>query len=130
MSGLPRVLVVDDEPLITQMLMRMLRRQFVVTTENDPSAAVKLLAAGARFDLVICDLMMAPIDGMEVFRGIERHCPALADRFLLMTGGASHPAVEQLLTTWPRPVLFKPFSLLEVEKVVPEMLARPERMVG
>jgi hypothetical protein len=69
--------------------------------------------------------MMAPIDGMEVFRGIERYCPSLAKRFLLMTGGASHPAVEALLAPWPRPVVLKPFSLAEVEQLVPAMMHRP-----
>jgi CheY-like chemotaxis protein len=118
-----RVLVIDDEPLITQMLHRMLRRQFMVTVENDPSHAVARLAAGERFDLIICDLMMAPIDGLEVFRGVETHCPELVDHFLLMTGGASHPAVEKVLADWPRPVLLKPFSLVEIEQLLPRLLA-------
>src|SRR4051812_12699825 len=98
------------------MLQRILRRRFAVTAENDGQHAVQLLDQPASFDLVICDLMMSPLTGMEVYREATRRRPELQSRFLLMTGGAYLPPVEQFLAQWPYSVLLKPFSSTDVDR--------------
>ena len=128
-ASLPSVLVIDDEPIMGQTLNRMLRRKYRVTVESDARRAVALIDSSGDFDLVICDLMMSPLTGMEVHEHVRRTAPAIADRFLLMTGGAYLPAVEQFLARWPHQVLMKPFGVEEVEQLVVATLARCEHLV-
>ena len=119
-----QVLVIDDEPLITQMLHRMLRRRFVVVAETDGASALARLEGGEPFGLVICDLMMKPLSGADVWNGVRRVAPPMLGRFVLMTGGACLRDVEQFLETWPHPVLFKPFAAVDVERIIEDTLAR------
>jgi two-component system, OmpR family, response regulator ResD len=66
-----RVLVVDDEPIVREVLERYLHRGgFDVTTAGDGQAALDSFAAD-RPDLIVLDLMLPGIDGLEVFRRIR-----------------------------------------------------------
>lgn len=73
--ALPRVLVVDDEPMVREVLSRYLRRDgFEVATAADGEEAL------ARFgetepDLVLLDLMLPRVDGYEVFRRLRQRAP-------------------------------------------------------
>jgi two-component system response regulator ResD len=66
-----RVLVVDDEPIVREVLGRYLRRAgFEVTAAADGQAALDLIEA-RRPELVVLDLMLPRVDGLEVFRRIR-----------------------------------------------------------
>jgi DNA-binding response OmpR family regulator len=119
-----RLLVIDDEPLITQMLHRMLRRRFAVTTATDGATALAHVENGASFSLVICDLMMTPLSGVDVYERLRTLSPATAARLVFMTGGAAVKHVQEFLDRWPHPVLFKPFAVADVEHMVEATLAR------
>jgi two-component system, OmpR family, response regulator ResD len=63
-----RVLVVDDEPMVREVLVRYLEREgYAVDTAEDGEAALSTFEA-SRPDLVLLDLMLPRIDGLEVFR--------------------------------------------------------------
>jgi len=65
------VLVVDDEPIVREILERYLSREgFAVTTAADGQAALDAFEA-ARPDLIVLDLMLPRVDGLEVFRRIR-----------------------------------------------------------
>jgi DNA-binding response OmpR family regulator len=65
------VLVVDDEPIVREILERYLSREgFAVTTAADGQAALDAFDA-ARPDLIVLDLMLPRVDGLEVFRRIR-----------------------------------------------------------
>ncbi len=121
-----RILVVDDESILAHTLHRMLRREYAVSVETDGPRALALLEREV-FSLVICDIMMSPLTGMEVYRRATTQRPRLADHFLLMTGGAYLPEVERFLTSWPYFVLEKPFDSAQVHGLVAASLARSER---
>ena len=73
-----KVLVVDDEPNILRTLTMGLEAiGFTVTGFSDPVRALEQVD-GAVFDLAFIDLMMQPIDGMEVLREIRRRSPSTA----------------------------------------------------
>ncbi|MFQ5947318.1 MAG: response regulator transcription factor [Acidimicrobiia bacterium] len=68
-----RVLVVDDEPMVREVVVRYLERDgFRVHEAGDGRAALEALAAH-RFDLVVLDLMLPVVDGIDVLRAIRRH---------------------------------------------------------
>jgi DNA-binding response OmpR family regulator len=71
MSAEGHVLVVDDEPIVREILERYLSREgFVVTTAADGQAALDAFEA-SKPDLIVLDLMLPRVDGLEVFRRIR-----------------------------------------------------------
>jgi CheY-like chemotaxis protein len=114
----PRILVIDDEPGMTQLLGRILRNGHVVVQECDPRRAVARVVAGERFDLVLCDLMMAPIGGLEVYEGVAQAAPEMAARFMIMTGGTTSYELERKVASWRQGVLYKPFNVADVLALV------------
>lgn len=82
-----RVLIIDDEPDVGRAMRRGLSQLHDVTLAQTGAQGLRLLAEHA-FDLVLCDLMMPEMSGMEVMRRIRADFPDHADRVVFMTGGA------------------------------------------
>lgn len=108
--GTLRVLVIEDDQLLARALGRMLsqRHRVVVTSGGEEGLAV--LAEDPAFDLVLCDMMMPHISGMEVYERLLATNPRLAERIVFMTGGAFTPRAAEFLATIANPTLGKPFS--------------------
>ena len=122
----PRILVIDDEPGLTQLLSRILRRGYQVTTEGDGRRAVARVVAGECFDLVLCDVMMSPLSGFEVYDAITHVAPSLATRFVLMSGGTPNHELDRRVNGWRHGLLRKPFQVEEVTRLVASCLQRHE----
>ncbi|MFZ4734482.1 MAG: ATP-binding protein [Bradymonadia bacterium] len=105
-----RVLVLDDEPTIVESIARLLAREFDLATEVDAGAALERLRADARFDVVLCDLMMPGMTGIDFFQRLQEEIPTLAVRVVFLTGGAFTPAAKSFLERSERPVVEKPFE--------------------
>jgi CheY-like chemotaxis protein len=81
-----RVLVVDDDPAMLLALGGMVQSAgYTAVVESAPRQACALLAAGQRFDVILCDMMMPGMTGREVFDWISDEVPAQAGRFVLMS---------------------------------------------
>ena len=118
----PRVLIIDDEPSITQLLAQFLEDlgwSYVVL--ND-SMAVESSLANHRFDVVICDLKMPGKNGLEVLRLLRQEQPELARRFLLMTGNLAEAAQEYSAELAGVPILRKPFNLARLAEALRALL--------
>src|SRR5262249_4001645 len=81
-----RVLVIDDEVKIGEVIVQLLSDRHEVVAVQDAQAAFDLLDGGQAFDVVLCDLMMPNIGGREVFEAFGRW-PALLSGLVFMTGG-------------------------------------------
>lgn len=112
-----RVLVIDDDPLVAKTIRRVLRRHDVVVAEGG-AAALEALAGGDHWDVVLCDLMMPDVSGMDVFEHTVARRPALRDRFVFMTGGAFTPAARRFVDEVPNPCLSKPFDTGALRRLV------------
>ncbi len=119
-----RVLTVDDDHLVTVAIGRVLGRDHDVTTVDNAQAALDLLASGARYDVVLCDLMMPQISGMDFFRLLERDYPEQAARVVFVTGGAFTPLAREFLDGVTNPRLDKPFDSLALRSLVNGFMAR------
>lgn len=120
-----RLLVVDDEPFILASLQRALHRYDVSVAEGG-TEAIRVLSAGAEFDLVLCDLVMPPVHGSEVHRWIRENRPALADRVIFMTAGAFTPEARGFLHSVRNPVLHKPFDTKTLRWAIGQALRRAD----
>jgi len=110
--GIPhgRVLVVDDEPLIGRSVARMLAREHEVVSVTDPRLALARLLSGERFDLVLCDVMMPGMGGVEFLQELEKRRPGAGATVVLMTGGPFTSAAQDFLEHSAQAHLQKPFE--------------------
>ena len=106
----PRVLVVDDDPLVTRAVVRTLADRFEVATESSAADALARIERGEPFDAVLCDLMMPQMTGMELHARVAARDPALARRMLFMTGGAFTEAAARFVADSRACCLEKPFE--------------------
>ena len=114
----PRILVIDDEPLLGRTLSFMLEEHHDVVVVEGGAQALRTLDADARFDLVLCDLDMPGVNGSGVHTAMARMHPELIARFVLMTGGACSGWSEEFLAHYSGARLEKPFSVADVEQVL------------
>jgi CheY-like chemotaxis protein len=112
----PRILVVDDDRMLADTLREMILDQTAADVEIVTSGlrAAAILESGPPFDLVICDLGMPGVDGIELYRRLQERKSPMADRLVLVTGGAFTDGAAAFLATAPVPCLQKPFSLKQL----------------
>jgi DNA-binding NtrC family response regulator len=113
-----RLLVVDDELAIGRTLAIALADECEVTTVASGREALAILAEPPEFDVVLCDLMMPDVSGMDVYERVVHARPDLARRFVFVTGGAFTDRARAFVDEVKLPVIEKPFALDRL----PEML--------
>jgi DNA-binding NtrC family response regulator len=106
-----RVLIIDDEPVLASALGRSIQSEFDVVVLSSGTDALDLLRRDDRFDVVLCDLIMPSVTGMDLHEELSRSRPALAERMIFMTGGSFTPRTRDFLRKVPNPTLDKPFDL-------------------
>ncbi len=116
----PAILVVDDEQQMCDVCARTLRRNgyHVVTTSN-PTQAVRLLNA-QRFDVLLTDIKMPGMSGLELARIAHEQDPATA--IIIMTGFASFETMQQSVQRGITDFLSKPFELDQLRLAVTQAL--------
>ncbi|MET0334131.1 MAG: PAS domain S-box protein [Rhizobacter sp.] len=117
-----RVLVVDDEPEITELVRDILEGAgYDVATAESGAVALALLET-ARFDAIVSDLRMPDMDGATLWREIEQHYPRLARRMLFVTGDTLSPGAREFLRKARCAGLDKPFSKADLLVAVSKLL--------
>lgn len=116
-SGM-RVLVVDDEVVVRRLIQEVLVTQFgcQVDVVHTGIEALERLTQD-RYSLVISDIRMPEMNGTELFLWLREAQPALARRFVFVTGHAGDKALEAEIAQWGVPVLAKPFTIKNLEAV-------------
>ncbi|HEY7728474.1 MAG TPA: response regulator, partial [Candidatus Eisenbacteria bacterium] len=112
----PRILVVDDEPQVVQIFHELLvQRGYEVEVSSDGDDAIHRVTAG-RFDLVLTDINLPGVDGLEVVRAAKA-----ADKdtcVILITGYASTTTAIDALRQGAYDYITKPFDLWETAKAI------------
>jgi len=117
----PRVLVVDDEPIVREVLARYLGRGgFVVDTAEDGQQALDAFSASDP-DLVLLDLMLPRVDGLEVFTRIRSRAPTPV---IMLTAKGEETDRVLGLELGADDYIAKPFSPREVVARVRSVLRR------
>ncbi|HSP78104.1 MAG TPA: response regulator [Myxococcaceae bacterium] len=117
-----RLLVVDDEPMIGMAIRRMLQREHEVVALTSAREALARILGGEHFDVILCDVMMPEMSGMELHEELTRCAPGLADRMVFLTGGAFTPQAREFLARVKNPQREKPFSSQELRELVHGLL--------
>ncbi|APR74902.1 Sensor histidine kinase [Minicystis rosea] len=111
-----RVLVVDDEPMVGRMVERALGQVHKIQSVTSGKDALDRLNAGERWDVILCDLMMPSMTGMDLHDRIVALDPAQAERMVFLSGGAFTRRAREFLEGHPS--LEKPFDLRALEAVI------------
>ena len=110
------VLVVDDEPVIARLIEKALL-DHDVTTAHDGREAVALMGEQA-YDVILCDLIMPEMTGMDVYRAALQRATPMHDRIVFMTGGAFTQRARDFLQSVPNLRIEKPFELTHLERTI------------
>lgn len=117
-----KILVVDDEQSLRDVLSIMLKRAgYAVTSAMDGEEAIELLNKEI-FDLVITDLRMPKIDGMEVLKAVKSASPGTV--VLIITAFASADSAVEAMKQGAYDYLTKPFQVDEVQLIIRNALEK------
>ncbi len=118
-----RILVVDDEALIGLAIRRTLGSKHEVVVTHRAAEALDRLASGERFDVIVCDLMMPEVTGMDLWEAVA---PEVRRRILFLTGGAFTELADAFLAREHPPVMVKPFDPEALRAEVARRLAEDD----
>jgi signal transduction histidine kinase/CheY-like chemotaxis protein len=118
-----RVLVIDDEEAILQMVRETLAGQgYEVDVVRDGESALSRLGQTS-YDLTICDWKMPGLNGQQIYERVRASNPALSERMIFFTGDVINEKAERFLRESRRVCLSKPFSLVEFRAAIGKALA-------
>jgi CheY-like chemotaxis protein len=121
-----KVLIVDDETAVGKTLRLILDRDYdVVLVTSAEEALARLSGKDAEdFDVILCDLVMPGMSGVELLHALRAQSEKLAERIIFMTGGLAS-GVGQNAARLPNVLLEKPFDLERLQRALKEaVLAR------
>jgi PAS domain S-box-containing protein len=113
-----RVLVVDDEALIVTALSKVLEREHDVAAVTSGDKALERLLRDPSFDVILCDVAMPGIGGIELYRALERMRPDLAGRMIFMSGATSMPPIAEFLSSVKNAHIDKPVDLVLLRSLI------------
>lgn len=112
-----RLLIIDDEVLVARAVRRMFDKEFRVEIALDGKAALEKLEQGD-YDVILCDVMMPGIGGIDVFRQVRAKNEALAGRFVFATGGLFSQELSDAVRRLSNMIVEKPFDPDELRRVI------------
>ncbi|MBN2196906.1 MAG: PAS domain S-box protein [Polyangiaceae bacterium] len=113
-----RILVVDDEEVLRNILARVLGDAHDVITAGSVAEGQAILQRDPSFDLILCDVMMPGLTGMDLHEWLASQHPLLAPRVIFMTGGAFTPRASDYLGRVTNLQVGKPFDFAALRKVI------------
>ncbi len=116
MSDAVSVMVVDDEAIVGKRLAPSLRtRGYEVEVFGDGEEAIERLAQRA-FDVVVTDIRMARVDGMQLLEHVVSH--EMPSKVILITGYATVELAREALTRGAFDFIAKPFKPADLRAVI------------
>ena len=116
------ILVVDDEPVVAGFMADVLATEgHEVDMARNGREALEKIAARS-YDLIVSDLRMPKLDGVGLYRELEKGRPTLLGRLVFVSGGTELREYASFLEATHAPVLSKPFRLEDLERLVQRAL--------
>lgn len=115
------ILVIDDEELVSRSLIKLLKNNGYAASiaRSGPEALEKVKAAG--FDLIICDVRMPGMDGIETIKCIRAYLEKLNKKHIpevLITGYADVDKYESAMNMEVADYLYKPFDSADFLRII------------
>jgi CheY-like chemotaxis protein len=120
-----KILIVDDEVRLAASMQMLLEDEHDVVTASSGYEALELLISRKeRFDVVLCDLQMPDVSGMDVHRRLAEVDPDGANRMIFYSGGAYSPEARQFVQTVKNTILMKPIPPEQLFVTIRDALRR------
>jgi len=121
-----QILIVDDEISVSRTLRALLQNEHDVVLTSDGAQALTAIAEGpnAGFDVIMCDLMMPGMSGMELYERIRQAYPGLETRIVFMTGGVSMDRAREFLATTVNLTFEKPFDFDRLRRTLRRLVSQ------
>lgn len=122
---MPKILVVDDEEDVVRLLeFRLAKEGFNVVSARDGQTALSLTEQ-EKPDLVVLDIMMPLMDGMEVLRQIRSRRAMSKTPIIMLTAKTSSLTVDEARQLWVSDYIMKPFDPEKLVTKVKKALRLP-----
>ena len=123
------ILIIDDEPILNQLLGKFLTgKGFHVLTASDGQQGLAL-AKSQTPDLVLCDLHMPDVDGLEVISQLRQDVTANEIPVIVLSGTGEHHKIRQSMNLGGDDFLLKPASPAEILAAIEARLERRKRQL-
>lgn len=117
-----KVLTVDDEPLITNFISRVLQRDgYSVDTVDDANRALELLKS-KDYDIILLDIKMPEMDGIELYYYIKNISESLIDKVIFITGDVMSMDTQRFLEKTRSVYIPKPFDADALREIIKQRL--------
>jgi len=128
-GGLPRILIVDDDQTLLRSMKRILRGHYEVQTESNPYRALVALEDDGPFAVIVSDLTMPGVDGIDFLAQANAEAPETSR--ILLTGNATLPAsIEAVNRAHVSALLTKPVTSGELLQAIDEAVMLHDELVG
>lgn len=103
-----RVLLIDDDPSVVEVVLRALEGSNTVDVAMSGRQGLEL-ATDRPYDVVLSDIRMPELGGIELFQVLQAQCPEVAKRLLFISGDTGSVETRAALIATGRPLISKPF---------------------
>ena len=120
-----KILILDDERLLVETLGRALSTDHIGKTHNRKTlhrSFARIEADIEAFEIILCDLMMAEMTGMDFYKQLSSKFPGIESRVVFMTGGTFTKQAQDFLSEVPNVRAEKPFNLKEIRSLLQQPL--------
>jgi len=121
----PRILVIDDEEVIRMLVVEILESAGYEVVDADSAEEALGLLDHDEFDLVVSDVIMPGLSGLELLEAVREHRASLP--VVLVTGAGTYETLSQALTRGAAGLVTKPFAHAELQEAVADALERAAR---
>lgn len=118
------ILIVEDEDEIADLISEFLSSNYEIRVAHNGIQALEVLKE-EEFDLIISDIRMSELDGISLYRTLERQAPRYCQRILFMTGMTFDLKVKRFFQETGVPYIKKPFKLDQIAESVGRILGSP-----
>lgn len=120
----PRILIVEDDRTVSVALRRLLHRTHEVELAKDGQEALAIIQRGERFHVIVSDVAMPQMTGIELYEHVVREAPEQARGFVFLTGGVQGATARALRQTGA-PHLEKPVDIDELRQMLAAVANSP-----
>ena len=119
-----RILVVDDEPAILVFLKKVLGGEgYEIETTSSGEEALGMIK-NKRYSLILCDIKLPGLSGIELYERIEKVAPSLQKRVMFITGDVTSADTGEFFKKTKTPYVTKPFDIAKLKEEISQVIAR------
>lgn len=123
-TGKYQILAIDDEPSVLMIIQHFFKENFEVVVKNNPDDGIKWMQAGNLPDVIICDLTMPNINGLELVKMIRSSGFFSSIPLIMLSATESSEQKIEVLNAGADDFMVKPFNPKELEARVNSILRR------